>query len=278
MMKKIRSRFKIPPLAESYGRVSQWFATPLGRRLLIQERKAVAEEMRYLFGYHFMQLSAVKGANFASGSRINHCFSLAPTCDAEQNCAQVQGVVNYEEMPFDNEVMDVTILHHVLEFSKNPQQVVKEAARVTIPRGYIILVVFNPVSLAGIFQPLGALLNYSGISRRRALRAGRMRDWLEFLDCSCTTTRHVFHNLPINNANFLGSSKIFEKFRFRGKLPGGMSYIMVARKDKLGMTPLRPKWDKSRLLNAMPIPKQAMNSEAGKETHVLPFRPRTSND
>ncbi len=259
------------PLAESYSEISDWFASPLGRRLLIQERKVISDEMRYLFGYHFMQLSSVKGLDLSGASRINHCFSVAPKSESDQNCGDVQCVANFDELPFEDEMIDVTVLHHVLEFSKNPQQVVKEAARVTIPRGYVIFVVFNPLSIAGLFQPLASLLNFSPISRRRALRAGRMRDWLELLDFSCVATRDVFHSLPINSARFLGSIGYLDKLKFKGKIPGGLSYVLVARKDKVGLTPIKPKWDSSRLLDAMPIPKQAIPGSR-RQARVMPRR------
>ncbi|MFL0802812.1 MAG: class I SAM-dependent methyltransferase [Agarilytica sp.] len=278
MMKRIQSRFNILPLRKTYDDISAWFTTSLGRRLLIHERKAVSEELRYLFGYHFMQLSSVKNANFGSSSRINHCFSLAP---AEPNSGENmhnQGVANFDELPLPDEFVDVTVLHHVLEFSENPHQVLKEAARVTIPRGYIIIVAFNPLSLAGLVHKLSTILGGGGVSKRRSLRQGRMKDWLEFLDFSCVTTRNVFHNLPINNARFLSSTQILEKLRYKNKMPGGMSFVMVARKDKAGLTPLKPQWEKSSILNAMPIAKQAMKGKVAKECMVLPFREKIKRE
>lgn len=279
----------MPALADSYKGISEWFSTPLGRRLLIQERKIISEEMRYLFGYHFMQLSSVQGLDLSGASRINHCFSLAPACVDNHNCGDIQAVANFDELPFEDEMIDVTVLHHVLEFSKNPQQVVKEAARVTIPRGYVIFVVFNPLSIAGLLQPLASLVKYSAISRRRSLRAGRMRDWLELLDFSCVATRDVFHSVPINSARFLSSISYLDRLKFKGKIPGGMAYVLVARKDKVGLTPIKPKWDRSRFLDAMPIPKQVIPGSRrqarvaprripkGSSGLVLPFRdPRSA--
>lgn len=272
-MKYFSSRFNVSPLRETYDSISSWFTTPLGRRLLIHERKIIAEELRYLFGYHFMQLSVVKSAHLGSSSRINHCFSLAPAySDEPKMSSNVQGVSDFDELPFEDEVIDVTVLHHVLEFSENPHQVLKEAARVTIPRGYVIIVAFNPLSFAGVMQGVGALFNRGGISKRRALRASRMRDWLEFLDFTCTSTRNVFHNFPVNNARYLASTQMLEKLRYKNKMPFGMSFILVARKDKVGLTPIKPKWEKSNLLGAMPAAKQAIRARAQKECLVLPFR------
>lgn len=283
-MKSFRSRFNVDPLSESQRRITSWFSTPLGRRMLLHERKVVAEELRYLFGYHFMQLSPVSNTNFGAASRINHCISMSPALSGlgDKN-ANIDGVADFDELPLDDDVIDVTVLHHVLEFSDNPHQVLKEAARVTIPKGYIIIVAFNPLSLSGLFQPLGALLNFSRISRRRRLRAARMKDWLEFLDFTCLSTKQVFHNLPINNARFLSSTRVVEKFNYKNKMPMGMSFVMVARKDKVGLTPIKPKWEKANLLGAMPIAKQAIAKQAiranvAKEGLILPFRTKIKRE
>jgi len=279
MLNIIKARLNLDPLRDASPRVAEWFATPLGRRLLIQERKAVADELKYLFGYHFMQLSSVKAANFASSSRINHSISFAPGSDeALREDSHINGCADFDRLPLQDESVDVTVLHHVLEFSENPHQVLKEAARVTIPRGYLIIVAFNPLSLSGIFQPLAALFNVSGISRRRALRTARMRDWLEFLDFSCTNTRHVYHNLPFNNSRFQSSSGFLDKFNVMNRVPMGMSFVMVARKDKVGLRPIKPTWDKSSILGAIPIAKPAIRTQANKECLVLPFKSRIKKE
>lgn len=260
-------------LSESYEAISAWFGTPLGRRLLISERKIIADEMRYLFGYHFMQLSSVKMANFCSSSRISHCFALAPAeSGAPDRGYSVQGVADFTELPLDDDSIDVTVLHHVLEFSENPHQVLKEAARVTIPRGYIIIVAFNPLSIFGMLQPLCSLFRRRGISKRRALMASRMRDWLEFLDFTCMATRNVFHTLPINNARYLASTRLWENIHYKNKtrIPGGMSFVLVARKDKAGLIPLKPKWEKPAFLGAVPLPKQALRSKSNALARTRP--------
>ncbi|MFL0809390.1 MAG: class I SAM-dependent methyltransferase [Agarilytica sp.] len=277
-MKSLQARLKMQPLMKSYEDISRWFSTPLGRRLLIHERKAVSEELRYLFGYHFMQLSSVRSANFGSASRINHCFNLAPieTRLSEGQCAQA--VSSYEELPIADEMVDVTVLHHVLEFSENPHQVLKEAARVTIPRGYIIIIAFNPISIMGLVHKMSALFTRDAVSKRRSLRSGRLVDWLEFLDFSCVTNRNVYHNIPVNNARFLASTSMLDKLRFKNKMPGGMSYVLVARKDKVGLTPIKPTWEKAGILDAMPIGKQAVKTGAQKQGLIVPFRPRAKRE
>lgn len=225
-----------------------------------------------------MQLSGVHSANLYRASRINHCFRLAPFPRENREPAEhPEGIAHYDQLPLDDESVDVTILHHVLEFSPNPHQILKEAARVTIARGYVIIVGFNPLSFAGMWQPFGALLGMGGIYNRRMLRAGRINDWLEFLDFSCLNVRQIFHNLPINNYRYLNSSKFIERWAKNNVTPG-MSFIIVARKDKVGMTPLRPKWEKSGLLGAIPISKQAIRQQAARQQKSPQFRDKRARN
>lgn len=296
---RVRENLRLPALKDSVQDISAWFDTPLGQHLLQAEHEALKERLNYLFGYHLMQLSSVEQMSFAETSRISHCFKLGASVDTceymtpgEKSKAplrsdevvgrgdklgqvrQPQALADFGALPLPDEVVDVSILHHVLEFSDNPHQVLKEAARVTIPRGYVIIVAFNPVSFPGVLQPLGAVCGGSAVMRRKALRVSRMKDWLEFLDFSCAENKHIFHNLPINNARFLSSSHFVEHFLSARKLPMGMSYCIVARKDKAGLTPIKPKWDKASLLGAaMPLPKQAMRAPV-RSAEILPFRNR----
>lgn len=263
----------VRPIELAYEEISDWFETPLGRRLLKNERRALNDELRYLFGYHLMQLSSVHSANLFRASRINHCFRIAPCRHINDNAEEhPEAFAHYDQLPFEDESIDVTILHHVLEFSQNPHQILKEASRVTIARGYVIIVAFNPWSLSGLWQPIGSLFSRKGIYRRRVLRAGRIEDWLEFLDFSCLNTKQIFHNLPINNHRYLHSSKAVERW-FNNDVMPGMSFVMVARKDKVGLTPIRPKWAESSLLGGIPMTKQAMRSRS-KKGIVLPFPQR----
>ncbi|PCK07502.1 MAG: SAM-dependent methyltransferase [Alteromonadaceae bacterium] len=270
----VKSRFSTPELGLSYPAISRWFESPLGRALLAAERIALEDQLSYLFGYHLMQLSSVSQAEFASSSRINHCFRMAPTMpDDPGEISGQQAYSDFDELPLADDTVDVCILHHVLEFSQRPHQVLREAARVTIPRGYIIIVAFNPVSIAGLLQPLGALFEASAVSRRRHLRVGRMKDWLQLLDFNCLDTQYLFHNLPLNGTSYLANSSIIRSGESMRQMPGGLAYCMLARKDKAGLTPIKLKWAERRLLVPIQLSKQPVARPVGKEGLILPFRP-----
>ena len=273
LVERIRQNFVVKPMDETCEEVAEWFETPIGEYQLDAENRLISEQLSNLFGYHFMQLSICDNVNFAKSSRINHCFSLSPcSCRIENSPYNVQAISQFDALPFEDEQIDVTVLHHVLEFSENPHQVLKEAARVTLPRGYILIVGFNPLSLDGVLHRFGRLFSGRPIWKRHSLNIRRMKDWLEFLDFSCVDVRYASYNLSINNSSYLAKSGFIDRLLGGKKMPFGSSYCMLARKDKVGLTPIKPIWDHTPLIHAFPLPKRAMKMPAEKSGLVLPFR------
>ncbi len=278
MFSRLQDNLRVKPLAKTSKALSDWFKTPIGTYQLEVERRLIGEKLNNLFGYHLMELSVCDKPRFADYSRINHCFSLAPNFahkninENDDNQESLGAVASFDSLPFEDEQIDVTILHHILEFSENPHQTLKEAARVTIPRGYIIIVGFNPISIDGFFHFFGKIFSKRAIWRRHSLHARRMRDWLAFLDFSCENTRYASYNLSINNERYLTNSRFIDRIIGSNRIPFGSSYCLIARKDKSGLTPIKPEWDKSSLIQALPLPKQAIKAKVAKSAMILPFR------
>ncbi len=270
------SRKSIKPLHQTIADIAKWYDTPLGQSLLAAQQQVLNDELSCLFGYHLMQLSVLPYQRLSESSRINHCFSLSPaiveSSKASSNLCDVQALADMDTLPLPDESIDVTLLHHVLDFSNNPQQVLKEAARVTVPRGHIVIFAFNPLSVMGLVQ-LMAQFSSRPIWHRRALRLGRLKDWLEFLDFSCQNVHYLSHNYPLGTSRWL-AKKSLGRMQFKNTIPFGSTYCVVARKDKVGLTPIKPEWESSRFLDAAPIPKRSMTARTGESALILPLRRR----
>ena len=50
------------------------------------------------------------------------------------------------QLPLASQSMDLVVMPHVLEFSKDPHQILREAERVLMPEGQIIIAGFNPLT------------------------------------------------------------------------------------------------------------------------------------
>jgi SAM-dependent methyltransferase len=206
-----------------------------------------------LFGYHLIQMSASQTANLSAASPIHHCFKLVAGQKRVGEALHLYS--SFDELPLESDSIDVVILHHVLEFSLNPHQILKEVNRVLIPRGHVIIVGFNPFSLFGIWKSLAVLFTnnvpwcYNTIGRHRLL------DWFKLLDLKKSQVIDVFYRAPFSNPLLLDRLSFLEKIGRRLHLPTGGAYVMMACKDVNAMIPIRPSlkaaWE-SKLPKAIP--------------------------
>lgn len=238
----IRNRQRVPDLDTSIAALEAWFETPLGQQLLREEQRILEKELSFMFGYHLMQLSINRRISLFQDSRICHCFAIGAGTPGEP--AEVAAYSALDALPLEDESVDVTILHHVLEFSHNPHQVLREASRVTIPRGYLIIFGFNPISTMGLIKPIAQLFSSSPIWKRNSLRKARISDWLQFLDCNTLRTLDGIYNLPLQRRRYLAYSAGVNQLLQRWGVPFGNFYCLVARKDRACMTPIRPDWSR----------------------------------
>jgi SAM-dependent methyltransferase len=261
---RFRRRELVQPLRETQADLQGWCHSPMGDVLLEQEQRLLEDQLSCLFGYHFLQLSINPQKRLFEGSRISHCFAMG----AGDGCrAEVQALSELEALPLAENSVDVTLLHHVLEFSQNPQQVLKEAARITIPNGHIIIFGFNPWSPMGVTRPLARMFGMGGIWRRHSLRRGRLEDWLQFLDFNVVNRYQGCCNLPINQRSYLKRTRRLNAWQTDKWWGLGNYYCLVARKDVCGMTPIRPQWDQELLPAGVGLPKQSI-ARTGKVARV----------
>jgi len=161
------------------------------------------------------------------------------------HCCESKGervVADPSALAFESEAFDLVIVQHVLEFSENPQAVLKEAARVLRPKGKIVIYSINPVCIGSAIALFVRLFNKAGVWNRKTLPAVRLRDWLKFLDFRVQQMQYLGHALPFGVSL---SNRYWSKlaaFVRRFNLPASGVFGLVAEKDLLGMTPINPSW------------------------------------
>ncbi len=252
--------YAVQPLAQAITEYQSWFNSSLGKALVKEQQKTLDEILPCLFGYHLMQLSVIPEINLSGESKINHQFSLFTneSTTASNNAELKVGVMrasalaNFERLPIEPESIDVAIVHHALDFSTHPHQLLREVSKTIIPHGYLIIVGFNPFSWLGLIKPFARLLCCNPIWRRHSLRKSRIEDWLRLLDFEVLKAHHGFFRLPLNYDALLKYGESIERIGQRVGWPFGSYYILVARNDVLGMTPINPKW--KRLGNRAMLP------------------------
>lgn len=229
----------IVPMVDAIPEVSQWFDTELGAALLAQEQQSVDKVLNFLFGYHLLQLSVSPELDLGGQSRISHRFALHPHPASNP---RLSALADFHHLPLPTESIDVVLLHHALDFSEHPHQLLRETARLLIPRGHLIIVAFNPYSLFGMGRWFARFVSRKAHWRHQALRLGRVLDWLTLLDFETVEVTQGFYRLPLQHSHALNYSRWMDRWGEKLRLPWGGYYVIVARKDRVGMTPLKLAW------------------------------------
>jgi SAM-dependent methyltransferase len=117
----------------------EWFETCLGQYLLEREQNYFDQAVADVFGYHAMQIGFAQ-YDFLRANRMPLQFCVG----AEEGVA-VRVAPDF--LPIETNSIDLVLMPHVLEFSVNPHQILREVQRVLMPEGHVIVSGFNPHSV-----------------------------------------------------------------------------------------------------------------------------------
>jgi len=236
--------------------IRDWFQSELGSLLLDEEQGTLDQLLPGLFGYHLLEMS-LADRPLAGSSYINHRLKLNLSSPESGNLHS-----SVVQLPFGKDSIDLVLLHHVLEFYESPKEILKEAARVVLPSGHIVIVGFNPFSQWGLWK---CFARWSGNPpwSGRFVVPGTLMDWLNLLDFRIDRIQYSFYGPPLNIKK---RSRISDfSGGLRSNWPLGAVYIIVARKEVAGVTPLRPGWTMKR---SMPQLSVVRSSRVTRKNHT----------
>lgn len=228
-----------------------WLKSPLGIYLLAQENAIYDEQVANIFGYNALQIGLLE-MDLLRQSRIPHLIKV------DSGAGQVQ--CDSEYLPFAPNSIDLVCLPHVLEFSDNPHQTLREVERVLMPEGHVLLTGFNPLSTWGIRRALSKNKHYPWCGRNLSMR--RIKDWLALLGLEVVQGGNQLFVIPINDQRWLTKQGCIEKFSKKYCSVLGGVYYILAKKRVVNMTLLKPNWKKSMVnagLAVTPQKKRPMN-------------------
>lgn len=237
--------------SEKLHQIRRWFESTLGEHHLSVHQAVLDQLLPGFFGYHLMQLS-VQERPLYDESPIQHKFAMQLL---PGDPGSFRG--SPESLPFEDDSLDVILLHHLLEFCDAPQQILREVARVALPMGHVVISGFNPLSLWGLYKPVGRFrgqVPWNG----SFIRPGRLMDWLNLLDFKIDRVHYSTWGLPIAHRPFVGKVPDFSQGLSRkSNLPFGAGYVIVARKQVGAMTRIRPVWQRSRAFGRLNVVRPA---------------------
>jgi SAM-dependent methyltransferase len=212
--------------------VTQWLATPLGRRCLANEQRLSRQALERVFGEQCLQI----GAWGARNSFLRYARTQRRALLDWRPGVAADILSSPEQLAVASDSVDVVLLPHTLERTPSPHALLREVDRVLRPDGHLLVLSFAP----GGFWGLRHLLSGSGYpaGRERMIREGRLRDWLELLSFDVPAATRYCHTLPIERFKQLRVLPREEwAQRWLPVFSGG--YLLKAQKRVQPLTPVR---------------------------------------
>lgn len=229
---------------------ADWLQTPLGQYLLAQETTMYGEAVENCFGYNALQIG------FSQMDLLQNARTLRQY-QTDIDVGEVR--CHDDELPFQSNSIDLLLLPHTLEFSRNPHECLREAERVLVPEGHLIISGFNPLSLWGARQLFGRQQGYPW--NGQFLQIHRVRDWLALLGCEVTACTTRCFTPPLLSERWLRRCKIMDNNEGRWGNFGGV-YFIIAKKRVLNMRVIKPNWATNKIkprLVAVPSRRDSAN-------------------
>ena len=239
--------------------LASWLRTAAGQCLLRWEQQHVDQAVADVFGYHALQLGLPE-LQALRANRMPHRWvasdtmrSLPPLPAPPPDEGGLSSLpfdaraalhCDFDALPFPHHSLDLVVLPHALEMSRDPHLTLREVERVLVPEGRVMILGFNPASMWGLRQRLGRARGVVGLGGSSSLflpRTGeflgywRLRDWLRLLSFEVEGGRFGCFRPPYRSARWLERSAWMEGVGERWWPVFGAVYFLVAVKRVRGM-------------------------------------------
>lgn len=220
--------------------IEQWFSTPLGSMLLGQESGALKTALSGIFGHYLVQVGFPDlEKDPITYESLKYRVFVAPGTPGHEGSSWIRA--DPSRLPIATDSIDAVLIQHTLDFFPDPHQVLREADRVLIPEGRLIILGFNPWSLWGlwrIFRRRSDKVPWCG----RFIPLGRVADWLSLLGFDVETTGSLMFRPPLRHRGLMNKLDIMERLGARWWPIMSGVYLLVAVKRVSTLTPLKPAW------------------------------------
>jgi SAM-dependent methyltransferase len=258
--------------------LQNWLKTPPGQYLLDWEKAQFDRVVADIFGYHALQLG-LPDLNALQASRIPDRWVASPylpeiddvlainniavqainTPAIVENAGKIAFFTEFEALPFAENSLDLLILPHSLELSPDPHATLREAERVLMPEGKLIICGFNPLSLWGFKQKRSHLYQRMNLGDLYLPEAGefigyrRLRDWLRLLNFDVEPGHFGCYRPAVRSEGML------QRFAWMDAMGAqywpilGAVYFVVAVKRVRGMRMISPIKKLKRVASSAPV-------------------------
>lgn len=245
-----------PSSEKSIIALGPWLETPAGSYVRAKLQARLDVLTADIFGFNAMQIGLPQ-INALQANRMPHTWltdTHVPLSEPD-NSVPVVVVHDFTELPFASQSLDLVVLPHVLEFSAEPHQILREVERVLIPEGQVIVCGFNPASLWGMRQVAGRLTGAHFLPQDgEFISLPRLKDWLKLLNMEVNRGHFSCYAPPCATDKWLNRFAFMEKAGDRWWPYFGAVYIVQAIKRVRGMHLIGPAWIKQKSQAAQGVP------------------------
>jgi len=237
--------------------LTDWLTTPPGAYLLGWERLRFDEAVSDVFGYHALQLGLPE-LDALQANRMPHKWLALESAPAAQTpdkagapaatARRAALLTDSGALPFPESSLDLVVLPHTLELSRDPHATLREVSRVLVPEGRVVISGFNPTSLWGLRQRRGHLYQRWGYDSFFLPKTGefigywRLRDWLRLLDFEVESGRFGCYRPALASQAWLDRFEWMDAAGERWWPIFGAVYFLAAVKRVRGVRLLEPAW------------------------------------
>ena len=189
--------------------IPDFMGTPAGRFLREWESSQAAGVVGDVFGYSAVQIGLPE-LDLLRGNRIaTHIQIIPPEARNLKNISSQDPLnrilADFTEIPLASESQDLVVLPHALDFWETDapaQKVLREAARILVPEGRIVLTAFNRAGLWSLRQRL----SWIGLGgpflpdAARPIALKRLQDWLSLLGFEVDRGHFGAYQMPSRTA------------------------------------------------------------------------------
>lgn len=258
--------------AQSILNYSDFLRSAPGRYALAWEQRLLDESVADIFGYYALQLGTAELDALRENRMPLRCLAIdaagvqsdllgpaaaEPSVDIDQpgkgawragagavvagpgkplqRCAAAL-MTRFDDLPFASQSLDLLVLPHVLEFAQEPHRVLREADRVLVPEGSIVVTGFNPASLWGARHWLGRVgLRPFLPPPAQLIALPRLKDWLKLLSFEVNRGRFGCYAPSVRNESWIARWAFLEEAGDRWWPVLGSVYALSAVKRVHGM-------------------------------------------
>jgi SAM-dependent methyltransferase len=238
--------------------LSGWFGTPQGAYVLGWELAQFDSAVDDVFGFRAVQVGLPE-VDFLRQNRVRFRITLALEPGAAIAADPLQ-------LPLASQSVDLVVLPHVLEFHPNAHEVLREAERVLMPEGQIVISGFNTASLWRLRQLFTSRRRRTEVPwDARMIGLLRLRDWLRVLGFEINGGKFGCYAPPFRQQLWLDRFAFMERAGARWWPVLGGLYVIRAVKRVHGMRLVTPAWrvERARRRSLAPVSQRSHKNHHG---------------